>query len=357
MPRRRFRLLATALVTAVQLPTLAALTWLTRTPAPVPAGALLSWPYLRQLQSPWHSEGGRLSMRVALGWWSACLVFDLLLVPVLLALHCGAPPLATWLIAGVLALALGADAVIGGPRLRRVQVRIPELPPELDGYRIGHLSDIHCGPHVSEARVRRWVKRLNAQRLDLAAVTGDLIAHGPSHVDAVARALGELRARDGVFASMGNHDYFTDGETLIRALRRHGIPVLRNAGVSIARGSARLYVAGADDTWTERDDVPRALAERPHGAPAVLLAHDPDLFPEAAARGVDLTLSGHTHGGQLGVPGLPRFSLARVVTRWTAGLFRSGRSWLYVSRGAGTTGPPARLGAPAELTVLTLRRA
>jgi uncharacterized protein len=112
---------------------------------------------------------------------------------------------------------------------------------------------------------------------------------------------------------------------------------LRNRGVVVQRGAARLYVAGVDDTWTSRDDLDRALRDRPEGAPTVLLAHDPDLFPQAHARGVELTLSGHTH--------------------WTAGLYRQGRSWLYVNRGVGTTGPPARLGAPPELAVITLRRA
>ncbi|WP_224249864.1 metallophosphoesterase [Hyalangium gracile] len=112
-----------------------------------------------------------------------------------------------------------------------------------------------------------------------------------------------------------------------------------------------------DDTWTSRHDLGRALRDRPEGVPTVLLAHDPNLFPEAQARDVELTLSGHTHGGQLAVPGVRRLSLARFVSRWTAGLYRQGRSWLYVNRSVGTTGPPARLGAPPELKVITLRRA
>jgi uncharacterized protein len=156
---------------------------------------------------------------------------------------------------------------------------------------------------------------------------------------------------------MGNHDYFTDAEHLVRELERNGLSVLRNRGVVVERDGARLYVAGVDDTWTSRNDLTRALAARPEGVPTVLLAHDPDLFPLAHARGVELTLSGHTHGGQLAIPGLRRLSLARVITRWTMGLYRLGDSWLYVNLGAGTTGPPVRWGAPSELVVLTLRRA
>jgi predicted MPP superfamily phosphohydrolase len=354
--RGRFHLLAALLVTLVQLPTVLWLCWLTRTPLPALVALLVSWPYLRQLRSPWHTTEPALSTWLALGWWSACLVFDLLMIPAALAVQAGLPWGATWALAGALALGLGADAVLGRPRLRKRVVHVEGLSPELDGYRIGQISDVHCGPQVSEERVSSWVARLNALDLDLVAITGDLITHGSSHVEAVARALGGLRAKDGAFACMGNHDYFTDGEHLIRELERRGLTVLRNRGVVVERGAARLYVAGVDDTWTSRDDVARALAARPEGIPTVLLAHDPNLFPQARDRAVELTLSGHTHGGQLGVPGVRHLSLARLITRWTAGLYRQGRSWLYVNRGVGTTGPPVRLGAPAELALITLRR-
>jgi predicted MPP superfamily phosphohydrolase len=234
------------------------------------------------------------------------------------------------------------------------EVHLDGLPPHLDGYRVAQLSDIHCGSYISGERVRRWVERLNRTAPDLVAVTGDLITTGDAHIEEVANALAGLRGRDGVFACMGNHDYFTQGD-VARALERRGIIVLRNSGQRIRDG---LFVAGVDDTWSRRHDVPRALGDRPPGTLAILLAHDPNLFPQAVEAGVELTLSGHTHGGQLAVPGLiRRFSLARLVTPFVAGLYRIGGSVLHVSVGAGTTGPPVRLGASPEMVLLTLRPA
>ena len=249
-------------------------------------------------------------------------------------------------------------AFVGGPRLREHEIEIAGLPPAFDGYRVAQISDLHCGPFADGARVDRWVAAVNRLEVDLVAVTGDLIASGSAFVPVVATSLGKLRGRDGVFACMGNHDYFTDGEEMAFALERAGLTLLRNRGVSIRRDDAVLYVAGVDDTWTKRNDLDRALADRPAAASTLLLAHDPVLFPDAAKRGVDLTLSGHTHGGQIGVPFFARrFNLARVITRFTTGLYRMGAAALYVNRGLGTTGMPIRLSVPAEIAVLTLRRA
>lgn len=354
--RFRFRIRVAAVVTLLQLP---AVLWLCSRAHgvwPLFAAAALSLPYLRQLHSPW-SRARPLSTYLALAWWSSCMAFALLLPLAWLAARLGVPQKSAFALAAAASLWCGLGAVLHRPRLRKRIVRIDGLPSALHGYRIGQISDVHCGPHTPAARVRRWVERLNALDLDLMTVTGDLITHGESHVRDVAAALGGLRARDGVFACMGNHDYFTDGERLVRELTICGLTVLRNRGVLVERDGVQLYVAGVDDTWTERHDVARALAARPTGVPAILLAHDPNLFPAAAAHDVELTLSGHTHGGQLAVPGVRRLSLARFITEFTAGLYRRGRSWLYVNRGAGTTGPPVRLGAPAELAVLELRAA
>lgn len=325
--------------------------------------SVVSTVYLPQLAQPWNPPRpgplGRFALRLFLAWWAGCLTGWILgPLALLVGKLAGAPLHSTVLVATVLSALAGLRAQWPHPRLVRRTVPVPGLPATFDGYRILHLTDVHCGPWTPPARVRDWVSRINALEPDLVAVTGDLITHGTEYVDAVASALGGLRARDGVFASMGNHDYFTDGEAFAHRLDRAGLAVLRNRGRSIARGDDRVYVAGVDDTWTRRDSVPDALAARPAGAPTVLLAHDPALFLEAAAHGVELVLSGHTHGGQIAMPGLSRkLNLARLMSPFTVGVYRYGRSTLYVNRGAGTTGPPIRLGAPAEIAMLTLRAA
>ncbi len=331
--------------------------------AVIAAAALVTLPFLYStLTNPFqHQVKSRARLLLTQWpfyvWWTICLT-HFLFAPLALVVAALSPLSVTQALAGagVLSVVAGVAALRRTPRIVTQRIAIVDLPPDLEGYRIAQLSDLHCGPFTPPERVRRWVARANALGADLIAVTGDLITSGEDYVDAVAAELGALRAPDGVLACMGNHDYFTDGEALVRALERAGLTVLRNQGVAVERGGASLYVAGADDTWTGRDDVPRAVEGAPRGVPILLLAHDPNLFPQAAERGVALTLSGHTHGGQLAVPWLSRkLTLARIITRFPAGLYRLGRSALYVSRGAGTTGPPVRLGARAELTLLTLR--
>jgi predicted MPP superfamily phosphohydrolase len=358
----RFRGAVLVLFVAVQVPGVLLAARLTGSvPLALGAALLLAWPYLPQLFDPWRTPRTRLrlgAVTVFFAWWAACL--SLLLVgPLvwLLARLCHAPTGVAAGAAAALAAAAGVRAVWPRPRVVARAIVVPGLPVELDGYRIAQISDVHCGPYTPPARVRRWVQRINALAPDLVAATGDFITAGDEYVAAVASALGGLRARDGVFACMGNHEYFTDGDAFARRLEGEGLTVLRNRGVEVQRAAARLWVAGVDDTWTGRADVERALVGRPHDAPAVLLAHDPALFPEAAARGADLVLSGHTHGGQVAVPMLARrLNLGRLMTRFSLGFYRQGGSTLYVNAGCGTSGPAFRLGAASEIALLTLRR-
>ncbi len=243
-------------------------------------------------------------------------------------------------------------------RVREVTVPIAGLSPELDGYRIAHLSDLHIGTTTPRAWGERWARAANGRAPDLAVVTGDLVTSGTEFYEDVADVIGSLRAKDGVYVSMGNHDYFGDGEPLIAKIRARGSHVLRNEGVVLERGAGKLYLCAIDDTWTKRDDIERALAGRLEGVPTVLLAHDPERFLSAAKRNVELTLSGHTHGGQIAVPFLSRrLSLSHLTHHFHQGLYKKGRSALYVHPGLGTTGPPMRLGVAPAVVILTLRAA
>jgi uncharacterized protein len=367
-PRRRGRFVAAVALIAVgvQIPAIVTVGRLVGNPLWAIAGALLvTLPFLiGALRNPFEQRPhSRAQLYLVMWpfylWWTICLTFLLFAPPAILV--AGLTPMSldqALATAGMLSVVAGTAALRRHPRTVVHPIAITDLPHELEGYRIVQLSDLHCGPFTPPARIRRWVARANALSPDLIAVTGDLITSGSDYVDRVAEELGALRAPDGVLGCMGNHDYFTEGDTLARSLERQGMNVLRNRGVTIARGAGRLYVAGVDDTWTRRHDVAAALRARPPGVPAILLAHDPDLFVEAAAHGVDLTLSGHTHGGQIALPGATqRWNLARFMTRFSAGLFHEGRCTLYVSRGLGTTGPPVRLGARPEIAVLELRRA
>jgi predicted MPP superfamily phosphohydrolase len=362
----RFLVMVVSLAIGFQIPLVAALAHFAGRVAPVVAlPTLLTAGFLAGLlrgRTAWATPG-RARLYLLLWpffiWWTLAWLFGFaapLALALAFVLHASTDAA---LIGALVAAGIGtALSLHQRPRIRRRDVDIEGLPEAFDGYRIVQISDLHCGPFASGRRVARWVETANRLEPDLVAVTGDLIASGSAFIDVVARALGGLRARDGAFAAMGNHDYFGDGEAMVTALQAAGLTVLRNRGVELHRPAGAIYLAGVDDTWTRRHDLSRALAARPIGMPAVLLAHDPVLFPEAAERGVDLVLSGHTHGGQVAVPLLARkLNLARLITRFTNGVYKSGTSTLYVNRGLGTTGPPVRLAVAPEIAVLTLRRA
>jgi uncharacterized protein len=240
--------------------------------------------------------------------------------------------------------------------VREIDVAVDGLDPSFDGFRIAHLSDLHIGTYTPKSWGARWTKAANQRHADIAVVTGDLVSSGSDFHEDIAEVVAGLSAKGGVFVSMGNHDYFGDGEPLITLLGRRGVKVLRNEGVTLDRNGKSLYLAGIDDTWTRRDDIDMALRERPEGAAVVLLAHDPERFRQAMKKDVALTLSGHTHGGQIAVPFISRWaSLSHLTHHFHQGLYRQGRSALYVHPGLGTTGPPMRLGVAPAVVILTLR--
>lgn len=265
--------------------------------------------------------------------------------------------LATVSLVGV-AAALGLRAALRTPAVRQIELRLPRWPAALDGLRIAQISDIHIGPILGRVFAEALVARTNALGADLVAVTGDLVDGSVHHLADEVAPFARLEAPLGVYFVTGNHDVYSGGENWATHVRSLGLRVLRNERVAIERDGARFDLAGVDDyrgDWVHgsTQDLERALAGREPGVPVVLLAHDPSTFRRAAEMGVDLQLSGHTHGGQI----WPFVYLVRLVVPFVAGLYRRAGSALYVSRGSGFWGPPMRLLAPSEITEITLRRA
>lgn len=241
-------------------------------------------------------------------------------------------------------------------RVREIEVPITGLGASFDGYRIAHLSDLHIGGLTPREVGERWAARVRDLDVDLVALTGDYVTHGDAFHDDIAAVLSSMRGRDGGVAVLGNHDYFGDAEALVSKLRARGVTVLRNERISISRGGHAITIAGVDDTWTRRADVARALGDTEGRDPVIALAHDPQLFPHLAKRGARLVLAGHTHWGQIAVPFFATsYNLSRLSYRHHAGTSTLGEAVLYVSPGLGTTGPPVRIGAPPEITIVRLR--
>ena len=259
---------------------------------------------------------------------------------------------------GALVLALAAVALRGGLRLpdvRRVEITLERWPQALDGFRIVQISDIHIGPLLGRGFAEGLTRRVNALEPDLVAVTGDLVDGSVDALRDEVAPFAELRGRHGVFFVTGNHDVYSGGESWVERVKELGLRVLRNERVSIG-GAEGFDLAGVDDhrgDWVHgsTEDLDAAVAGRDESRALILLAHDPGTFRRAAARGVDLQLSGHTHGGQI----WPFVYLVRLAVPFVAGLYRVGKSQVYVSRGSGFWGPPMRLLAPAEIGEIVLR--
>ncbi len=266
--------------------------------------------------------------------------------------------------------ALGVAGLLGGgamwtlgvePRalaLRRVTVRLPDLPAALDGFTIGQLSDLHAGPLVSEGRIRRAAELAMSLSPDLIALTGDYVWGGAQHAETCARALSLLEAPSGVYGVIGNHDLWSgDVARVTECLTDIGVKLLVNASARLEVKGTAWWLCGVDDVWSGKPDLEAALADVPEGAFRLLLCHEPDYADTAAARGIPLQLSGHSHGGQVRLPLLGAPILPYLGRKYPIGLQHAGTSTLvYTSVGVGTIAPPVRFNCRPEVTQLTLRR-
>ncbi len=235
--------------------------------------------------------------------------------------------------------------------ITRNSVVLRHLPAVFQGLRVAQLSDIHHSLYIPLPTVERAVETTNRLAPELVVLTGDFVTFSRDYVCPVARALGRLDAPLGVFAVLGNHDFRAGADLVSRELERHGVRVLRNSHTVLRRGAERLWLAGVDDLWYSCD-LPRAARGIPRNGAKILLCHNPAIITQAALHGFDLVLSGHTHGGQVLLPGLD--SLYRT-TRFWKGWDRLHNTQIYVSRGLGKVVVPFRIGCPPEIALFELR--
>jgi predicted MPP superfamily phosphohydrolase len=254
--------------------------------------------------------------------------------------------------------ALALRRALARVEVKEVAVRLAKLPAARHGTTIVQLTDLHVGPTIGRAFIEDIVRRTNDLRPDIIAITGDLVDGSVERLRHAVEPLRALKAPLGVYFVTGNHEYFSGADPWMDELRRLGIRVLRNERVTVGEGAAALDIAGIDDHSAGRlggapSDLARALAGRDPARALILLAHQPKAVLEAGRLGVDLQLSGHTHGGQI----WPFTYLVKLQQPYVAGLHQHGDTQIYVSPGTGYWGPPMRLGTRAEITRLTLHAA
>jgi predicted MPP superfamily phosphohydrolase len=268
---------------------------------------------------------------------------------------------------GIAALGLDGFAQSKHVQLRRVEIPLARLPEAFDGFTIAQLSDFHYDPEFSVSPIRKAVAMVNGLKPDLIALTGDFVTVAMFHLHArnsirsartafpCAELLQPLQAASGKFAVLGNHDVASHSAIVSGALHAHGIPVLANRAVPVERGSSRIWIAGVEDALEGRPDLGAALRGIPSSETVIVLAHEPDFADEAALNPVDLQLSGHSHGGQIWIPGIGAPWLPALARKYPRGLNQVGRLTVYTNIGIGTIRAPIRVNCTPEVTLITLR--
>jgi uncharacterized protein len=250
------------------------------------------------------------------------------------------------------------------PQILRREIGLARWPQRLDGFTIALLSDFHFDPYFSKHPLEAAVEMVNGLQPDLIVLTGDFVSLPlvGNHEEECAQAawpcavrLRKMHARYGMWAALGNHDYFTDPDVVMAALRAHGVGVLVNESVPIEKDGALFWLGGVNDVLSGTADLEATFRRRTPGDATVLLAHEPDYADYVARKDIDLQLSGHSHGGQVRLPFVRPLYLPPMARKYIWGLFHIGGLTLYTNRGLGTVGLPVRLNCPPEITFLTLR--
>lgn len=253
----------------------------------------------------------------------------------------------------------GAGCERHAVQLRHVDIALPDLPPALEGYRIGHATDLHRGFLVSEAFLAEALNGITRLSPDLILVTGDLVHRSARYAESCGRALAQLSAPDGVYAVWGNHDHWTREIDAVRnGLRGSGLRILENESVRMERQGTSWDLCGVDSFTGGRPDLSRTVRNAGPGF-RLLMAHEPDVADQAGALDISLQLSGHSHGGQVRLPSFGAPLLPPLGRKYPYGLAAAagGRTQVYTSAGLGVVFPPIRLNCPPEIALITLRRA
>lgn len=259
----------------------------------------------------------------------------------------------TSILSALARFAIGEKIVV-----ERLTLPVRRLHPDLDGFRIVQLSDLHAEPYTRFSFLEEAVAMANALEPDLTVLTGDYVTTNAAAIHTLAPLLGELRARHGVYGVLGNHDMWTDPHMVRRALARHGVTVLENAGVLLSQGAGRLWLAGLEDGREGAPNAVAALRGAPEDAPAILLLHEPDLADlHLRDPRFFLQLSGHSHGGQIRLAGRRPPVLPYLGSKYPSGLYEVNGAALYTNRGLGYITLPVRINCAPEITEITLRAA
>ena len=267
------------------------------------------------------------------------------------------------------ALALGEDSIVVEPNqpvLIAKEIVLPRLPSAFDGFTIAQLRDFHYDEHAA-VPIKAAIEIVNRLHPDVVVLTGDFVTVPPFHhhfrygtrsssaAEPCAQLLTQLQPRLGIVSVLGNHDVDADAPRIIGILDAHGLPVLRNRSIAVEQRGSRIWLCGLDSLSDGDPDIDLALQDVPSQELVILLVHEPDFADEAASHPVDLQLSGHSHGGQIWLPGIGAPWLPKYARKYPRGLHRIGPLTLYTNMGLGTIRLPVRLNCPPEVTLFTLR--
>lgn len=266
---------------------------------------------------------------------------------------------------GVSAAAASIDGFLfepGDPVVERITIRLPSLPESFHGFRIAQMADFHFGPYIKKPQIERAVQITRSLQPDLVVLTGDFVStplfghHGIAyarHAEPCAQVLQQLTECP-MLAVLGNHDHYNGADVVDESLTHHGIRVLRNASLPLERDGKRVWIVGVDDVLEHAADVDKSFAGVPREESKIVVVHEPDFADEIARYPADLQLSGHSHGGQVWIPGIGAPILPQLAIKYPRGLYQVANLQLYTNRGIGVITPPVRLNCRPEITLITL---